>query len=115
MEAHAFLRYCQVHNTYRVARLGARFPTSIIDLFCSKKGFHVKSYGTGDKVKLPGPAPDKPNCYEFGITYEEIYQDLLVKDKTLYPFQQDVKYEYYTKCYLYISTLPSLLFEVQLL
>ncbi|KAJ9599172.1 hypothetical protein L9F63_010349 [Diploptera punctata] len=52
--------------------------------FLSKKGFHVKSYGTGDKVKLPGPAPDKPNCYEFGITYDEIYQDLLVKDKTFY-------------------------------
>lgn len=67
---------------------GAHFSTCINDFFCSKKGFHVESYGTGDKVKLPGPAPDKPNCYEFGITYDEIYQDLLVKDKTLYPFQQ---------------------------
>lgn len=55
-------------------------------LVFSKKGFLVKSFGTGDKVKLPGTAPDKPNCYEFGITYEEIYQDLLVKDKSLYPF-----------------------------
>nr|CAD7580184.1 unnamed protein product [Timema californicum] len=53
--------------------------------FLSKKGFHVKSFGTGDKVKLPGTAPDRPNCYEFGISYEEIYQDLLNKDKSLYP------------------------------
>ncbi|GFG28621.1 hypothetical protein Cfor_05663 [Coptotermes formosanus] len=76
-----------------------RFTVSDIvnSFFCSKQGFHVKSYGTGDKVKLPGPAPDKPNCYEFGITYDEIYQDLLAKDKTLYPFQQDLKYEFNTE------------------
>ncbi|GLH05794.1 RNA polymerase II subunit A C-terminal domain phosphatase SSU72 [Gryllus bimaculatus] len=52
--------------------------------FLSKKGFQVKSFGTGDKVKLPGTAPDKPNCYEFGVTYEDIYQDLLLKDKSFY-------------------------------
>lgn len=53
--------------------------------FLSKKGFLVQSFGTGDKVKLPGSAADKPNVYEFGVSYEEIYQDLLKKDKTLYP------------------------------
>lgn len=47
----------------------------------SKKGFNVKSFGTGDKVKLPGNAPDRPNIYDFGTTYEEIYNDLLTKDK----------------------------------
>lgn len=52
--------------------------------FLAKKGFIVKSYGTGDKVKLPGSAADKPNIYEFGTSYEEIYQDLLNKDKSLY-------------------------------
>jgi RNA polymerase II subunit A C-terminal domain phosphatase SSU72 len=46
----------------------------------------VKSYGTGDKVKLPGPAADRPNIYDFGCTYEEIYQDLMMKDNTLYPY-----------------------------
>jgi RNA polymerase II subunit A C-terminal domain phosphatase SSU72 len=49
-----------------------------------KKGFLVQSYGTGDKVKIPGSAADKPNIYEFGISYDEIYHDLLNKDKTLY-------------------------------
>lgn len=53
--------------------------------FLSKKGFLVKSFGTGDKVKIPGSAADKPNVYEFGVSYDEIYHDLLNKDKTLYP------------------------------
>lgn len=56
--------------------------------FLAKKGFHVRSYGTGDKVKLPGTAADKPNVYEFGATYDEIYNDLKEKDKSLYPFSQ---------------------------
>jgi len=49
-----------------------------------KKGFSVMSYGTGEKVKLPGPGPDKPNCYEFGTSYDFIYKDLTAKDKFLY-------------------------------
>ncbi|KAL3283582.1 hypothetical protein HHI36_006720 [Cryptolaemus montrouzieri] len=52
--------------------------------FLAKKGFDVKSYGTGDKVKIPGSAADRPNIYEFGTSYDEIYQDLLIKDKVLY-------------------------------
>ncbi|XP_043288418.1 RNA polymerase II subunit A C-terminal domain phosphatase SSU72 [Venturia canescens] len=52
--------------------------------FLSKKGFNVKSFGTGDKVKLPGSGPDRPNVYDFGTTYDEIYNDLLTKDKQLY-------------------------------
>ncbi|XP_022918843.1 RNA polymerase II subunit A C-terminal domain phosphatase SSU72 [Onthophagus taurus] len=52
--------------------------------FLAKKGFYVKSFGTGDKVKLPGSAADKPNVYDFGVSYDEIYSDLLAKDKTLY-------------------------------
>ena len=41
-----------------------------------KKGFNVRSFGTGDKIKLPGPAINQPNVYEFGTSYEEIHQDL---------------------------------------
>jgi len=52
--------------------------------FLQKKGFRVDSYGTGDKVKLPGPSADKPNVYDFGTSYEFIAEDLLRKDKTLY-------------------------------
>lgn len=49
-----------------------------------KKGFNVQSFGTGDKVKLPGPSVSQPNVYEFGTTYEEIWRDLATKDKTMY-------------------------------
>ncbi|GBM56765.1 RNA polymerase II subunit A C-terminal domain phosphatase SSU72 [Araneus ventricosus] len=52
--------------------------------FLSKKGFKVRSFGSGNQVKLPGPAPDKPNVYDFSISYEQMYQDLLAKDKALY-------------------------------
>lgn len=52
--------------------------------FLSKKGFCVKSFGTGNMVKLPGPAPDKPNIYDFSITYDAMYRDLMEKDNELY-------------------------------
>jgi len=52
--------------------------------FIAKKGFNVHSYGTGDKVKLPGPTADRPNIYDFGVGYEEIHADLKKKDRTLY-------------------------------
>ncbi|XP_078095047.1 RNA polymerase II subunit A C-terminal domain phosphatase SSU72 [Mustelus asterias] len=50
----------------------------------SKKGFNVRSFGTGTHVKLPGPAPDKPNIYDFKTTYDQMYSDLIRKDKELY-------------------------------
>lgn len=52
--------------------------------FLSKKGFNVRSFGTGANVKLPGSAPDRPNIYPFDLTYDEIYRDLVKKDPQLY-------------------------------
>uniref|UniRef100_A0A1I7X1Z3 RNA polymerase II subunit A C-terminal domain phosphatase SSU72 n=1 Tax=Heterorhabditis bacteriophora TaxID=37862 RepID=A0A1I7X1Z3_HETBA len=50
-----------------------------------KRGFNVESYGSGNQVKLPGTAIDKPNCYEFGkTTYDYIYTDLKNKDSAFY-------------------------------
>lgn len=49
-----------------------------------KRGFNVESFGSGSQVKLPGPSPDRPNCYDFGVaTYEFIYNDLKQKDLQL--------------------------------
>ena len=54
--------------------------------FCfSKKGFKVRSYGSGTHVKLPGPSPQQPNIYDFNTTYDEMHQDLSNKDNSLYP------------------------------
>ena len=35
-------------------------------------------------MKLSGPARDRPNIYDFRTTYDEMYKDLLRKDKELY-------------------------------
>eukprot|EP01094_Clydonella_sp_ATCC50884_P017636 TRINITY_DN3103_c0_g1_i1.p1 TRINITY_DN3103_c0_g1~~TRINITY_DN3103_c0_g1_i1.p1 ORF type:complete len:201 (-),score=53.29 TRINITY_DN3103_c0_g1_i1:150-752(-) len=50
----------------------------------AKKGLNVYSFGTSDRVKLPGPAKDKPNVYAFGTPYEQIFHELRDKDQTLY-------------------------------
>ena len=50
----------------------------------------MKSFGTGINVKLPGVSADRPNIYDFGITYEEMYKDLKAKDPQLYPFVRDI-------------------------
>eukprot|EP00038_Savillea_parva_P028136 m.63381 g.63381 ORF g.63381 m.63381 type:complete len:233 (-) comp8151_c0_seq1:66-764(-) len=53
--------------------------------FLKRKGFQVESFGSGQHVKIPGPTIDQPNVYEFGKqTYEDIYQDLIQKDKEKY-------------------------------
>lgn len=52
--------------------------------YLSKKNFCVSSFGSGDKVKLPGAAANRPNVYEFGTSYDVIYKDLLGKDRHLY-------------------------------
>ena len=48
----------------------------------SKWPLNLKFFSS--KVKLPGPAADRPNVYDFGLSYEEIHSDLKRKDKTLY-------------------------------
>ncbi|XP_036604049.1 RNA polymerase II subunit A C-terminal domain phosphatase SSU72-like [Trichosurus vulpecula] len=49
-----------------------------------KRGFCVRSFGTGSRVHLPGPRPDTPNVYDFTTTYDQMYKDLLKKDRKLY-------------------------------
>ena len=53
------------------------------DLF-QKNGFNISSFGTNTVVRLPGPNPETPNVYNFGTTYEEMYEELDKSDHTLY-------------------------------
>ena len=50
----------------------------------ANKGYNVLSFGTGDKIKLPGPSASQPNVYEFGTLYSEIWADLAAKDEAMY-------------------------------
>lgn len=52
--------------------------------FLNKKGYDIKSYGTGNMIKIPGESERKPNTYPFGTTYDSIFADLTQKDKELY-------------------------------
>jgi len=50
-----------------------------------KKGFkNLASFGTNGRVKLPGPAADKPIVYDFGTPYTQIAEDLRQQDEELY-------------------------------
>jgi len=62
-------------------------------VFCSKRNFCVQSFGTGINVKLPGVSADRPNIYDFGITYDEMYRDLVAKDPQLYLFVHLLSFE----------------------
>jgi hypothetical protein len=62
--------------------------------FLSKKGFDVHSFGTNGHVKIPGPSASQPNIYSFETTYDEMYQDLVDKDKLLYAIG------YFVNCYV---------------
>jgi RNA polymerase II subunit A C-terminal domain phosphatase SSU72 len=59
--------------------------TVMIYIFFSKRGYNVRSFGTGNQVKLPGATLDRPNIYDFNTTYDEMYRDLMRKDPELYP------------------------------
>ncbi|CAF1102635.1 unnamed protein product [Adineta steineri] len=52
--------------------------------FMSKRGLLVKSYGSGQQVKLPGTSLEKPNVYTFDTSYEYMYKDLYKKDTNFY-------------------------------
>ncbi|XP_069325412.1 RNA polymerase II subunit A C-terminal domain phosphatase SSU72 like protein 6-like [Eulemur rufifrons] len=50
----------------------------------ARKGFSVRSFGAGSRVRLPGRRPDLPAVYDFATTYRQMHDDLLRKDRECY-------------------------------
>lgn len=71
------LRYAMVCSSNQNRSMEAHF-------LLKKQGFDVSSYGTGAHVKLPGPSQSKPNVYEFGTPYKQMFDELRRKDPELY-------------------------------
>ena len=47
------------------------------------KGIAARSFGVGQKVKLPGESINDPNVYDFGlVSYDDIYKDLTKKNQS---------------------------------
>ncbi|XP_061295853.1 RNA polymerase II subunit A C-terminal domain phosphatase SSU72 like protein 3-like [Bos javanicus] len=49
-----------------------------------KKGFSVRSFGAGSRVRLPGTARNLPVVYDFSTTYEQMRKDLVRIDRERY-------------------------------
>ncbi|XP_052509037.1 RNA polymerase II subunit A C-terminal domain phosphatase SSU72-like [Budorcas taxicolor] len=49
-----------------------------------KKGFSVRSFGAGSRVRLPGTACNLPVVYDFSTTYEQMRKDLVRIDRERY-------------------------------
>jgi RNA polymerase II subunit A C-terminal domain phosphatase SSU72 len=44
----------------------------------------VRSYGTNNHVKMPGPSAAEPNVFEFGTPYADMHAKLQAADPILY-------------------------------
>lgn len=49
-----------------------------------KAGLDISSYGTGAQIRLPGITPEKQNIYSFGVSYDDIYNELIEQNLQLY-------------------------------
>ncbi|XP_065801392.1 RNA polymerase II subunit A C-terminal domain phosphatase SSU72 like protein 3-like [Muntiacus reevesi] len=49
-----------------------------------KNGFHVRSFGAGSHVRLPGGARNPPVLYDFSTSYKKMHSDLSSKDQKHY-------------------------------
>lgn len=81
MEAHYLLQF--VHSLYFIVIFSLIIFTLISALF-RKRGFRVRSFGTGAQVKLPGASASEPNVYKFETSYAEMHEDLSRRDLEFY-------------------------------
>lgn len=53
-------------------------------LLLKKRGFQVRSFGTGRRCKLPGASADTPALFNFGVPYADMVRDLQERDRQLF-------------------------------
>lgn len=69
-------------ETPRIVALSLLFSMEAHHILLENGFSNIYSYGAGSRVKMPGEAENRPNIYDFGTSYTQIYNDLRKKNQS---------------------------------